>query len=103
MIKITKDSFNAEIEKFDGVCVVDLYADWCGPCKMMAPVLEELEEEMQNVRFAKINVDEERELAQMFKVQSIPMIAIVKDGVFVDYSVGFKPKDDIKDFIESCI
>ena len=80
MIKITKENFEAEVEKCESLVVIDLYADWCGPCKMLAPVLLELEGEYPSVKFGKINVDEESELAAAFKVKSIPMIALVKDN-----------------------
>ena len=101
MTELTKTTFEEEIEKKGGLAVIDLYADWCGPCKMMAPVIEELSEELLDVRFYKVNVDNERELAAAFKVESIPMIALVKDGVFVDFSIGYKPKEEIKKLIAS--
>ena len=103
MKELTKVTFESEIEKLGGVAVIDLYADWCGPCKMMAPIMEELSGELEGVRFYKVNVDNEPELAAAFKVESIPMIAVVKDGVFVDFSIGYKPKEEIKKFIVSLI
>ena len=101
MTELTKATFEAEVEKLGGVAVIDLYADWCGPCKMMAPVMEELDGELSSARFYMVNVDNEPELAVAFKVESIPMIAVVKDGVFVDFSIGFKPKEEIKRFIKN--
>ena len=80
--------------------VIDLYADWCGPCKMLSPVIDELSEEMTEVGFGKINVDKEPEIASQFRVESIPMIALVKNNTFLDFSVGFKPKEELKKFIE---
>ena len=103
MLKITKDNFEAEVEKCESLVVIDLYADWCGPCKMLAPVLEELEGEYPNVKFGKINVDEESELAAAFKVKSIPMIALVKDNTFIDFSVGYVPKDTLKNLIDEYV
>ena len=100
MLKITKENFEAEVEKCDSLVVIDLYADWCGPCKMLAPILDELEGEYPNVKFCKINVDEESELAYSFKVKSIPMIALVKDNTFIDFSVGYVPKDTLKNLID---
>lgn len=103
MLKISKDNFEAEVEKCESLVVIDLYADWCGPCKMLAPVLEELEGEYPSVKFGKINVDEESELAAAFKVKSIPMIALVKDNTFIDFSVGYVPKDTLKNLIDEYV
>ena len=100
MINITKENFEAEIEKCDRLAVIDLYADWCGPCKLLAPVMEELEREYPDVKFCKINVDEEPELTAMFKTESIPYIALVKDNTFVDFSVGYVPKATLARLIE---
>lgn len=103
MIKITKENFDTEVEKYDSLVVVDLYADWCGPCKMLAPILEELEGEYPTVKFCKINVDEESELAAAFKVKSIPMVALVKDNTFIDFSVGYVPKESLKELIDEYV
>lgn len=100
MIIVTKENFKSEVEDFLGLVVIDLYADWCGPCRMLAPVLAELEGEYPDVRFCKINVDEQPELAKAFNITSIPMIALVKNNTFVDLSVGFVPKENIKRLIE---
>ncbi len=100
MTVVTKDNFKKEVEEYKGLVIIDLYADWCGPCRMLAPVLAELEGEMPDVKFCKINVDNDRELATMFKVQSIPMIAAVKDNTFADFSVGYLPKDKLAEFID---
>lgn len=95
MLTLTKDTFEAEVEKHKGLVVIDLFATWCAPCRMLAPVLEELEKEYPNVKFCKINVDEERELAEKFRVESIPMVAFVKDDTFLDMSVGYVPKENL--------
>ena len=100
MLNITKENFETEVEQADSLVVIDLYADWCGPCKMLAPVMEELEREYPDVKFGKINVDNEPDLTALFKVQSIPYIALVKDNTFVDMSIGFVPKENIKRLIE---
>ena len=99
MTLLTKDTFKAEVEEHAGLVVIDLYADWCGPCRMLAPTLDELEREMPDVKFCKINVDNEPELTAMFKVESIPMIALVKDNTFVDVSVGYVPKAKLESLI----
>ena len=100
MIIVTKENFKAEVEDFSGLAVIDLYADWCGPCRMLAPILAELEEEYPEVKFCKINVDNDPELAKAFNVTSIPMVAFVKDNTFVDLSVGFVPKATLKKLVE---
>ena len=100
MLIVTKDNFKNEVEDHSGLVVIDLYADWCGPCRMLAPVLAELEGEYPDVKFCKANVDEQPELARMFKVQSIPAVAFVKDNTFLDMSVGFVPKASLVKLIE---
>ncbi len=100
MIVLTKNNFENEIEKYSGLCIIDLYADWCGPCKMLAPVISELEKENPEIKFCKINVDDERELALAFKVQSIPTVAFVKDNTLLDLSVGLVPKEKLAKMIE---
>ena len=100
MTVLTKENFAAEVEGHSGLIVIDLYADWCGPCKMLAPVIHELEGDYPDVKFCKINVDDERELAMSFKVTSIPMVAFVKDNVFVDVSVGYVAKEKLAAIIE---
>ena len=100
MTIITKENFTKEVEEYKGLAVIDLWAPWCGPCRMLAPVLDELEGEYPTVKFCKINVDEEEELARAFGVSSIPMLAFVKDNVFTDVSVGYVPKANIVKLIE---
>ena len=101
MLQITKDNFKTEVEEHSGLVVIDLYADWCGPCRMLAPILASLENEYTDVKFCKINVDDEPDLAKSFNVSSIPMVAFVKDNTFADVSVGLVPKDKLKSMIES--
>ena len=100
MLEITKESFKSQVEEHDGLVVIDLYADWCGPCRMLAPILVSLEEEYTDVKFCKINVDNEPELAKEFNVSSIPMVALVKNNEFVDLSVGLVPKNTLRALIE---
>lgn len=101
MLLVNKDNFETEVEKSQQLVVIDLYADWCGPCRMLAPSLEELEREYPDVKFCKINVDNDPELARIFKVQSIPFVALVKNNTFLDMSVGLVPKDKIAKLIEA--
>ena len=100
MIVITENNFNSEVELSDKLCVIDLYADWCGPCRMLSRVLDELEQENPEVKFCKINVDSEPKLAASFNVKSIPLVALVKDNTFVDMSLGLVPKASIQKLID---
>ena len=101
MINLTGINFEEEVEQSDSLIVIDLYADWCAPCRMLAPILEQLEREIPSAKFCKINIDSEPALAQMFRVESIPMIAIVKDNTFLDLSVGLVSKDVLSSLILS--
>ena len=104
MVKhIGQDTFNEEVLNSKGVVVVDFFATWCAPCKMLAPVLEEVQSEMDNVSIFKIDVDESPEIANKYGVQSIPTIKIFKDGAEVDTKVGFMPKDSLKEAIEEVL
>ena len=100
MTELTSLNFKSEVEEHEGLVVIDLWAEWCGPCRMLAPVIDELEGENPEVKFAKINVDNERELAMAFKVQSIPFIALVKDNTLLDFSVGVVPKEKLQRLID---
>lgn len=95
MINLTSENFKREVEEYEGLVVIDLWATWCGPCRMIAPIVEEIAREMPDVKFCKINVDEEPALTSLFKVQSIPTIAIVKNNTFLDMSVGYVPKEKL--------
>jgi len=90
---INSDNFVEKIST--GVVLVDFYADWCGPCRMIAPILEEIETEMSDVTIVKVDVDASADIAEKYQVQSIPNLVIFKDGKAVDQIVGFTSKNDI--------
>lgn len=89
---ITKENFESEVLKSTKPVLLDFWASWCGPCRMLSPIVDEIAEENDNIKVGKINVDEQPELAQAFKVMSIPMLAVVKDGKVTNTSVGYKAK-----------
>ncbi|MGL4392191.1 MAG: thioredoxin [Fusobacteriaceae bacterium] len=95
ILEINESNFDKEVIKSSGVVVVDFWAEWCGPCKMLGSVLEELANEMQDIKICKINVEEEPLLAGKYKVRSIPTVLIFRDGNQISNFVGFKSKDEI--------
>ena len=100
-LKITAANFENEALRSDKPVLLDFYADWCGPCKMLAPVLHEIAEENAGaLKVGKINVDEQMELAMRFQVSSIPMLAVFKDGKAITKLVGYQPKSEIAAMVE---
>ena len=100
VIKITKENFDTEIKQSTVPVLLDFWAPWCGPCRMVGPVIDEIAEENSGIKVGKINVDEENELAGAFGVMSIPTLVVVKNGQIVQRSVGAKPKDAILDMLK---
>lgn len=101
MTVVTKENFAAEVEQAAGLVVVDFWASWCGPCMMLKPVLEELSGEMTNVKFCKVDVDEQMELAQRFGVQSIPTLVCMKDGQIKKTLIGYRDKASLRAELEA--
>lgn len=101
VMHVTKENFEAEVLQSEKPVLVDFWAGWCGPCKMVAPVLEEIADEVADVKITKVNVDEQPELAQKFQVMSIPTMVLIKEGKVVDTTVGAQPKEDLVRFIHS--
>lgn len=99
VITITKENFESEVLKSDKPVLVDFWAVWCGPCKMLSPVVDQIAEENDAVKVGKVNVDEEPELAQMFGIMSIPTLISFRDGKAVNKSVGVISKEQILDLI----
>jgi len=96
VLTITKENFEAEVLKSDKPVLIDFWAEWCGPCKMLSPIVDQIAGEVaQKVKVGKVNVDEQPELASQFKVMSIPTLVLIKDGKAVTTSVGVKPKEEI--------
>lgn len=99
VIKINKNSFE-EVMKSEKKVLLDFYADWCGPCRMVSPLVDEIADENSQYLVGKINVDQEPELAQTFGVSSIPTLVVMKDGKVVSQSVGAMPKPQILAMLE---
>lgn len=96
-IEITGANFETEVIKSDKPAIVDFWAEWCGPCRMMAPILDEISEEREDVKVCKLNVDDEPELANRFEISAIPAILCFKDGEVAATSIGYKEKAALLD------
>lgn len=99
ILKITKENFEAEVLKSDKKVVLDFWATWCGPCKMIAPVLEEIAEERQDIKIGKVDVDTEGELAVRFGVMSIPTLVFFENGEEKNRVIGFHTKEEIEELL----
>ncbi|MCI8911349.1 MAG: thioredoxin [Clostridia bacterium] len=99
VIELTSENFNSEVLECDKTVLIDFWASWCAPCRMLSPVVDEIAEENTQIKVCKVNVDKEGELAAAFRVSSIPMLVVIKDKKVVETSVGVVPKQKILQMI----
>ena len=99
-VKVTSANFESEVIKSDKPVIIDFYADWCGPCNILGPTMEQIADERNDLKVVKINVDEEGELAQQFNVMSIPTIVVMKEGKVTNGSMGVQSKDRVLKLLE---
>ena len=103
LIHANEETFEAEVIRFDGIAVVDFWAQWCGPCKMLGPIFEELSNEYADnprIKFVKVDTDENMELSFKYRIRGIPCIKIFKNGEEIETSVGLVPKDELEDLVK---
>ena len=98
-ISVTKETFHKEVMMSEKPVLVDFWAPWCGPCRMVAPIVEEIAEEREDIKVCKINVDEEPDLANRFQVMSIPTLMVIRDGKVVNQAMGARPKQAILELL----
>ena len=98
-INITKDNFEAEVMQSDKTVLLDFWAEWCGPCRMLAPTVHEIADERPDIKVGKVNVDEEPSLAEKFGIFSIPTLIVIKEGKVVSQSAGMRPKQAVLDLL----
>lgn len=95
VLKITKENFQEEVMQSQKPVLLDFWADWCGPCRAVGPVIDEIAGERTDIKVGKVNVEEQRELAAAFRVMSIPALVVIRDGKVVNQAVGARPKQEI--------
>ena len=100
MKAITDTQFESEVLKSKGLVLVDFWAEWCGPCMMLGPVIEEVSEEIDDVKFCKVNCDEARELALEYGIMSIPCLLVFENGELVNQSIGYIDKDSVINLVK---
>ena len=100
IIKVNSQNFEEEVIKSEKPVLIDFYADWCGPCKMLSPIIDEIAEENSEIKVVKVNVDDSQDLAMKYQVMSIPTLVVIKDGKEVNRSVGLIDKTDVISLIK---
>ena len=103
LVHANEETFEAEVIKFDGIAVVDFWASWCGPCKMLGPIFEEISNDYADnpkIKFVKVNTDENMELSFKYKIRGIPCIKVFKNGEEIETSVGLVPKEVLDDLVK---
>ena len=104
VLEVNNESFNTEVIEAEGLVLGDFWAPWCGPCKMLGPVIDQLSDQYEGkIKFCKCNVDDNTDLAASYGVSSIPAVKIFKGGEFVSESLGFKPLPAIKQFLDQAL
>ena len=94
-VHINKENFHKEVLNSDKPVILDFFASWCGPCRMVGPILDEIAQEREDIKVCKVNIDEQPELASRFRIMSVPTLMVLKDGNVIDQSIGAKPKHQI--------
>ena len=94
-LHINKDNFHKEVLNSDRPVLLDFFASWCGPCRMVGPILDEIADEREDIKVCKVDIDEQPELASRYRIMSVPTIMVLKDGQVVEQSIGAKPKHQI--------
>ena len=100
ILKINNNNYQEEVLNSDETVLIDFYADWCGPCKMLAPIIEEISNELSNIKFGKVNIDESPKIAEKYGIMSIPTLVLVKEGKAEKTLVGLHNKQDILDILK---
>ena len=95
VLHINKDNFHKEVLNSEKPVLLDFFASWCGPCRMVGPILDEIAEEREDIKVCKVNIDEQPELAHRYRIMTIPTLMVLKDGNIVEQSVGAQPKHQI--------
>ena len=99
VLDVNRDNFDEEVLNFDGRVLVDFWAEWCGPCMMLSPLVDEVSDELDDVKFCKVNCDEARDLALEYGIMTIPNLLLFENGDLINQSVGYIEKQDIIDFV----
>ena len=94
-LHINKENFHKEVLNSDRPVLLDFFASWCGPCRMVGPILDEIADEREDIKVCKVDIDEQPELASRYRIMSVPTIMVLKDGQVVEQSIGAKPKHQI--------